>query len=147
MKSITVPSGANVEIGIAGFQEVMSLKAAIAKELAKSGFKFDLTGISNKKVEDIDIDVGQIISAALLVDSSPEVNNAMLKCFARCTYNGEKIIAATFEPEAPRQDYYAIWGACLEANLRPFLSGLVSLLAIALAKLPKKQTGTESDQK
>lgn len=56
--------------------------------------------------------------------SSPEIEACLWECFKRCTLNGAKIDADTFEPAERRVDYMQV---CMEvgiANIRPFMESL-----------------------
>lgn len=113
----------NTQINIAPFKEAMALKNAIMREI-KLG-TIDLTAFKNKKIEDIlKSDISPFLDAIIAVDSSEAVNSAIMGCLVRCTYQGEKIIAATFDNAEAREDYYSIVFECLKVNLMPFFKGL-----------------------
>lgn len=112
MKEFQSTSGADVVINIASLRDVMELKNAITREVAKSGLKLELGA-----------DLSSLISAFMFVDSSPAVYSALLTCLIKCTYNKEKITESTFEAESARGDYYEVVLACAEENLRPFFRG------------------------
>jgi hypothetical protein len=117
-KSFITESGkADVVINTAPLRDVFELKNAIAREIASTGMKIDFGS-----------DLASLISAFLLVDSSPKVYAALLTCLSRCTYNGDAIKETVFEDEAARGDYYEVVMACAEENLRPFFKGLASRL-------------------
>ncbi len=124
MSEFEAPSGAKVKINIAPFKDSMKLKSAIAKELADSDFSFDFD--PSKDIKKQDFDIAGIAKIMALLDSSEAVNNALMDCLLRCTYNSEKITGATFEPEEAREDYYDIVAACLKVNIGPFFKSLLS---------------------
>lgn len=114
---------ADMQINIAPFKEAMALKNAIMREI-KLG-TIDLTAFKNKKIEDIlKSDISPFLDAIIAVDSSEAVNSAIMGCLVRCTYQGEKIIPATFDSAEAREDYYLIVFECLKVNLMPFFKGL-----------------------
>lgn len=56
--------------------------------------------------------------------SSELIMSALEACFKRCTYNGLRIDANTFEPEEARQDYFITCKEVLIEQLRPFAPAL-----------------------
>lgn len=145
MPEIKVPSGAKVVINAAPFIDAEDLKDSILQEVSRRGLDLRL---NLEKGKDQDIDFGGLISAALAVVASKEVRKALNKCLIRCTYNGEKITEATFEPVDRRKDYHDIQIACVKENVGPFFDGLVSklkpLVPLALAQA---RSQTESSPK
>ncbi len=119
-------SGKKIVINAADFQDVLELKSAIGRVMSGSDFSFNVD--ANKSVNEQEFDVAAIAKIALLVDSSPEIQDVMFKCLARCTRGGEKITLNTFEDIDAREDYYEIVIACLKENLRPFFKALLSQL-------------------
>ena len=130
MAEVTVSSGAKVVVNIADFDDAMTLKNAIASELAKG--KLQLEGLTQGDLDiqnmmSLDMKVIEpLLQVALTIDSAPEVNKAIFVCLEKCLYNGEKITKQTFNPEEARADYYEIVIACLKVNLTPFFKGLLS---------------------
>ena len=119
MAEINLPSGAVAVINAAGWKEAKLLKMALERELA-------VTDVFS-------------ISAALLVDSSPIVDAALLPCLAKCLYNNQKIIESTFDKPETRADYYDIVLACVKENLGPLAVSLRSkLLEFGLLKTQEK---------
>jgi hypothetical protein len=115
MQSVSVSSGAKVEIGVAAFKDVMAFKSAAMRELSEAGV--DLKGLRLDK----DADISGLLSALLRVVSSDAVYEKLWPCLARSTYNGQKITEATFEDENARQDFYEVCGHFLKVNITPFL--------------------------
>lgn len=113
MSVIIVPTGARVVISPAPWKDAKALKKAIQKELAASGSKLSL-----------DSDVGHLVSAIMLVDSSDAVDTALQACLVRCLYNDEKITEETFNDVSARKDYYDIVVACVKENLGPLAESL-----------------------
>lgn len=122
MKQFTTDSGAQVEIGVAGFEDFIKLKNAASREFAKRGI--DIKGLNLTK----DLDVGSLLSAFMMIESSQEVFECLFKCLDKSLYNGKRINKATFEPEEARQDYYPIILEFIKVNAAPFLSKKASEL-------------------
>ena len=112
----------NVKINMADFTSSMKLKKAIVEAVKESGLDISSVDITNLKSGAIN----SIIQAILTADSSDKVEDAIFKCLARCTYNGEKITKDIFEPLEARENYYEIIIACLKVNLSPFFVPLFS---------------------
>lgn len=112
----------NVKINMADFISSMKLKKAIVEAVKESGLDISSVDITNLKSGAIN----SIIQAILTADSSDKVEDAIFKCLARCTYNGEKITKDIFEPLEARENYYEIIIACLKVNLSPFFVPLFS---------------------
>ncbi len=140
MKSVSVSSGAKVEIGVAGFQDVMAFKNAALRELGEAGIS--LKGLRVDKEQDI----SSLLSALLRVVSSDAVYGKLWPCLERSTYNGAKITQATFEDEKARQDYYEILVEFLKVNITPFLpktaSGWLAKVQATLTAIPASQSTT-----
>lgn len=123
-KEFTTASGARVKMAIAPFQDGMALKNAILSEVARTGIDIDLKDMNLKA----DIDVSKLMRIWATVDSSQAVNDCLMRCLARCTYNGERVTLATFEDEKAREDYYEVVLEGLKVNLSPFFKGLFARL-------------------
>lgn len=107
MTQITVPSGADVQINIAPWQEAKILKQVFAREAA---FALHTYGVT--------------LSLALIMQSSRELEAQLDKCLARCLYNGQKIVDSTFDTPEARADLIDIQIACLKENLLPLAGSL-----------------------
>lgn len=109
MKTYNFPSGAQLKISLASFEDGKELYQVIAKEL-----------------KELKIDENEEIGANLFKDifftalASKEIEKAILKCSTKALYNGSKINSDTFEPEEARQDYIECLYLIAEENLRPF---------------------------
>lgn len=134
---LELPSGKNADIKLAPFSEAIALKNSIASELSRTNMNFNIDVKKLKKLDftkDMDVmeAIAPFMSALagpfLAVESSPSVNAALMKCLARCTYDGEKITEKTFEDEGARGDYYPLIVACAKANILPFFKSLPSML-------------------
>ena len=129
-------SGADVKINMADFITSMKLKKAIQKALLVN--KIDIASLDFSELKSGAI--SSIFELVLTADSNEEVENAVFKCLARCTYNGMKIEVSTFEPMEAREDYYEVIIACLKENLSPFFKPLLSKLnALQERKLVESQ--------
>lgn len=121
MTEFTAKSGAKVVINLAPWGDAKRLKAAIEKEAATAGVKFDL-----------EADISTLVSTILAVDSSEAVDAALWPCLARCTRDSVKIVPSTFDFVDARQDYYQIVNSCLMENFRPLAEGLLNVLPPSL---------------
>lgn len=131
MSEFEAPSGAAVVVNEGGWDEAVALRVAIAGELANANlgdFKLTLDA-------DAELDLAKLVQLALKVDASPAVADALFKCLGRCTYNGQRITKATFEPRAARGDYYPIAIACLKENIGPFFEPLLSKLSPVMERM------------
>ena len=143
MPTLIVPSGAKVEINEAPFEDADALKTAITKEYSGSNISMDYD--PKKTISQQNIDVSSFAKIIALVDSSTIVKAALDKCLTRCTYNGDSITNAVFEPTEARQDYYPIRIACLKENVLPFFASLLSPFLPAIQAVMDKAGTTEDE--
>lgn len=143
MPEIQVPSGKQVLINPAPFQDAMTLKSAIGKAISGSDVEISIDFAKELKTQEFDL--ASIVKLAALVDSDAAINEALMKCLIRCTYDGEKITMQTFEPVEAREDYYPIVLACLKENIGPFFKSQLSRLLPAMEAL--KAMAAEKPQK
>ena len=134
----TTANGVTVKINVADFITSMQLKKAVVEAVKDSDVDIATIDLENLKVGAID----SILQIILTADCSNKVEEAIFKCLARCTYNGEKIIKDTFEPVAARENYYEIVIACLKENLTPFFAPLF----LKLNALQEKMTPSNPKQ-
>lgn len=120
MKEFTASSGARVKIGVAGWDDTITLKNAALREMADAGLS--IKGLKLSK----DMDISTLVSAFLKVESSPAVYAALWPCLERSLYNGQKINKGIFENPEARQDYYEILKEFLVVNITPFLPKVAS---------------------
>jgi hypothetical protein len=133
MEFITT-NGVEVRINIADFITSMKLKKEVFKAVKDSNIalsKLDLDKLLSGHKENISGAVksgalDSLMEVILTVDSNDKVEEAIFKCLARCTYNGEKITRSTFEPIEARENYYETIIYCLMENLSPFYAPLRS---------------------
>lgn len=133
MVEFVAKSGTKVVINLAPWGDAKRLKAAILKEVASAGLKFDITA-----------DASTLVVAFLTVDSSEAVDAALWPCLARCTRGDSKILSSTFDGEEARQDYYEIVSQCVMVNLRPLVEGLLNVLPPSLLAIFQKQLSQKS---
>lgn len=105
--------------------------------------KLDLSGVRTsvfESVKDLDIEdfATTVVETMLVVDADKAVNEALLACLAKCTYNSEKITMRTFDSVDARKDYYRIVRECIKVNIIPFYEGLISELKQGLELIVKK---------
>jgi len=105
----TLPSGAKLEVTMAGFEDCEHLDEAVKAEL-----------------RGVDINEESLVGLFMRLSSSKAVKTALWPCMSRATYNGQKITRDTFEPEAARADFFPIAQEVMVFNLRPFFQGLGS---------------------
>jgi hypothetical protein len=146
VSEIKVPSGAEVTLSIASFEDAMALKDAVSTELSDIGI--DLKGtiekLSSKGKDFLQSETSEVLAemsdplirSVMTLDASKDLRKCLFKCLERCKYNGEKITYATFEPESARGDYYSVMIECLKINLLPFFQNLASKLS-TLQKITK----------
>lgn len=128
MVEFIAKSGKKVVVNTAPWVDAKNLKAAIEKEASKAGFKFDMQA-----------DISSLLSMALSVDSSPDVETALYSCLARCTRDNNKITMQTFDAKEAREDYYEIVKSCLMENFAPLVVSLLSVLPANILTAAKKQ--------
>lgn len=121
-------SGKKIVITLADWPDAKRLKNAIMREAAKAGLKLG---------DGMATDALSFIQAAMLVDSSDEVDAALQPCLARCTRGNIKITENTFNDGEARKDYYQIVTACINENCRPLAESLLSVLPAALQGMVK----------
>lgn len=139
MTEFTTANGVTVKINVADFITSMMLKKAVVEAVKDSDVDIASVDLENLKVGAID----SILQIILTADCSDKVNDAIFKCLARCTYNGEKITKDIFENVKARENYYEIVIACLKENLTPFFKPLFS----KLSELQEKMIPSDPKQK
>lgn len=127
---ITLKSGSQLQLGMAPFGDGTRLLKTVARELAAVNFDLDLVNFAELSGKDINV----LKNAVFQLIQSDAVEAALMKCAAKSLYNGQTIIATTFESENARQDYLPVVWEVMKENLRPFFAGLdLSSLASAPA--------------
>lgn len=121
---ITLPSGASLALTIAPLDLAKKLNKVVARELSLVKFDFDLNDFNDLGAQNIDA----LKNVAFQLVQSESLELVVMECMKKCLYNGERIVAGTFEPEDARQDYFPVAWEVLKVNLRPFLKSLSLLL-------------------
>lgn len=117
MRKVKLPSGAELTIQPAPFVDAKNLYQALLKELK---------GISI----DLEMNMANLYKELFCVGfSSPQIEDSLWKCLARCTYdNGKtgplKIALDTFEPIESREDYMTVCTEVTRDNVSPFVKTL-----------------------
>lgn len=112
MRSVKLPSGAELNINAAPFIDAKNLYQALLREL--------------KSIQiDSNIQVGNLYKDFFCTGfSSAEIEDCLWKCLERCTYNNGKgnlkIDRDTFEPIEARQDYMNVCMEVAKENVSPF---------------------------
>lgn len=111
-RKITLPSGAILKVVPAPFAESKALYQAILSEVKTIalGMNAELPSLFK-----------DLFCTGF---SSPKIEAALYKCFARCLYNEQKITEDTFEPIDAREDYTSVCVEVTKENIGPFLKSL-----------------------
>ena len=128
MKTVTLPTGAKLVITPCPFGDARALFQVAAREL--KGLKLD------PKAE-VDVNFFKDLFCAGL--SSKEFEEALKKCFERCTYNGIKISDDVFEKVEAREDYLTVCLEVAKETLLPFTKSLSAQYAPILELLKNSQ--------
>lgn len=118
MEKKELPSGAELVINLAPFEEAFELTQALAEEFKSTNVSFGDTKSLTKDV----------VCTAI---SSKKIMAAMWKCMARCTYNKFKITPEIFESEKAREDFFDVVMEVGTVNAGPFVRRLFAELSQA----------------
>lgn len=118
---VSLPSGAELEMTLAPFLEGRKLSKAIAKCLKEVNID------SNTEIE---ANLNTLKDLFMECLTSQEVEDSILACLKRCTYNKQRITSwDIFEDVNARQDYIPVcWEVC-KFNLAPFTKNLFAKLS------------------
>lgn len=136
---ITLPSGAQLELKVGSFDDAVTLRKAVSRELVLVNVNlgsFDLGDLEN--VGPDEINAFKNIMFQLL--GSDAVEAALWRCMKPSLYNGQITIPATFQPETAREDYLVVAWEVMVLHLRPFFKSLLTLL-------PQKAAATDESPK
>lgn len=127
-KIVDLPSGAKLEITLAGFEEGEALTSAVAKEIEgiklSSNINFsEMTADTPMTGELLDV----IKSLVARVLYSKEIKSVLWQCMSRATRNNIRVTKEMFDDEKVREDYIPIMREVLIYNLTPFFKNLGSL--------------------
>lgn len=126
MNTITLKSGATLELQEADFPVAWNLTEAILQELGR-GLSSGLSIPTGAKVEDlmkIDIQPEKLVGLVISLLGSRSIHNLLWPCFLPCLYNGEKITKNTFSSPESRADFLPCVIELVKANVLPFFKGL-----------------------
>lgn len=140
MEILTQNGNKNLTIKVAGFQDAINLKKAVAKCLLDAGVvkNLELQGLEFVTLID------KIAELLFSAEMSDDFNKAVFECLKYCYIeeNGvkNKITPQLFDekPEL-REDYYEIVSKCVEVNLSPFFKSLVTEFKTRFNQIAKSQ--------
>ncbi len=134
MRSVSLPSGATLQIGVAPFAVAKNLHQALLRELSSVQIQGEMDLVSVWK------------DLFCLGFSSKHIDAAMTPCLARCLYNGAKIDDQTFEPVANRDDYMTVLMEVAKENVLPFAKSLFAewKLRVSIEKTASHAQGPTS---
>lgn len=123
-QTVSLPSGAELEMTLAPFMEGERLFTATAQCLKS-------VSVSGKEdIEDLTSNVNSIKDAILSCITSQEMKDAILGCLKRCTYNKQRITSwDIFDDVNARGDYLTVCWEVVRFNLSPFMKNLFSKLS------------------
>lgn len=127
MKTVTLPSGAELRIDLAPFAVSKALYLAVVAEGPK--IKLGDNDDVNNAIKDI----------FCIMLSSKSVADALVPCMQRALYNNIKITDEVFEPAEARQDYFEVCFHVAQENLEPFLKSLYARFSPIMETLRKAQ--------
>lgn len=117
-EKVTLPSGAELEMTLVPFSEGRRLYVAVTKALKSINLTANLE------------DANALKDAFIEVSTSKEVEDAILTCLKRCTYNNERILSWDFfEDLNRREDYLPLCWEVAKFNLYPFMKQLFARLS------------------
>lgn len=149
MEILTQNGNKNLTIKVAGFQDAINLKKAVAKCLLDAGVvkNLELQGLEFVTLID------KIAELLFSAEMSDDFNKAVFECLKYCYIeeNGvkNKITPQLFDekPEL-REDYYEIVSKCVEVNLSPFFKSLVTEFKTRFNQIAKDlPSGLPQDKK
>jgi hypothetical protein len=126
-EKIQLQSGAMLEMTFLDFETAMQLLSAVSEELLKVNVdlgNIDLSDLTGSEMDNNIINTLKNVVLTMVV--SKNLREMLNVAFARCTYNGAKINADTFEKVEARKDYFVVCWEVLKFNLLPFLPGIGS---------------------
>ncbi len=114
MKEVKLPSGSVLLIGLPPFDVSKKLYQAVLKELR---------GLEIK----VDMQMGNLWKELFCIGfSSPEIEEALWKCFDKCTIDDRRIFKDSFEKAEARADYMSVCVEVAAENIAPFVKSLSS---------------------
>lgn len=119
-ETITLASGASLELGMADFKVGLRLFQVICRELKLVDIDIDFSNLKQLAGKDINTFKNAILQLA----GSESVEKAVFDCMAKSLYNGQRIEPKTFEPEDARGDFLPVAWEVIKYNLVPFFKNL-----------------------
>lgn len=108
MKSITLGSGAKLDISVSAFGVSKDLYQAVCEELI------------HVKIASKDQIANVLKDAACMALCSKRIESCLKECLKKAAYNGRRIDDETWEPIEARQDYLEACFEVAKENLLPF---------------------------
>lgn len=128
MKEVVLPSNRKLGITVGTFEESKALFTAVTEEFR--GIKMDPSA-------EVDVNLFKDLFCTGL--SSKKVDTALAALLRRCTYEGLKIDANTFEPVEAREDYLEVIFNVAQENISPFTKSLYARFAEVFQKMKSFQ--------
>ena len=154
LKTHTLPSGTKMGIEIASWGVVGILRRALAKEMKAVDIQLSDSVLGAALSKDPRAimaalggsDVNGLKNIVMQLLGSQEVEEAVFMCMVKCTLQPEgeavqKITAATFEPEARREDFIPAAVEVIRQNLTPFIKSLNFGLKVSKLEPPGTAPG------
>lgn len=127
MKTVTLPSGAELRIDLAPFADAKALYQAILEE----GVKIKITSVEHAE--------NVIKDLFCTVLSSKRIEESLYKCFQKSLYGGVRIanVNEVFESLEARGDYFQVCIEVARENIMPFMKDLYAQYGPVLENLKK----------
>lgn len=127
MRDVKLPSGATLGVDSAPFEVSKNLYQVLLFEMRALDISFGVE-LSN-----------QLTKMFIYGLSSKAIDQAMVPCLKRCTYNGLKIDHDTFEPVEAREDWVKVLALVAEENIAPFMKSLFAEFKLAYSTIQSTQ--------
>ncbi len=134
---VKLPSGAELDITMASFDEANRLFKVVNREVEKVKISLGVLGKVGK-LDDINVTddlINTLKDLGTRLLGSDEVESALWPCMLRSTYNKERVTKDLFDREATRGEYLVIAKEVMVYNLTPFFGSLSSLFPQLLSKI------------
>ena len=119
---VKLPSGATLDITLLDYEKAFDVFQIVARQLGLIDVDFSKIDFEKFQL----MDVMEFKRPLTQILSNPDLVKVGNQCLVKCTYDGIKITAKTWEPPEARKDYvFAIFYA-LKENCYPFVEGVFS---------------------
>lgn len=160
-KEFDLPSGAKLYVSVSAYEHAMGLHDALAQELRGKGVgTLDIVEVQKAMRGEGEEGLNVLVDKGLALAASKEVKAALFACADKSVYRPDgseassiKVSPSLFDhPEhmiQAREDFYAIFAAVAEVNLRPFVKALFSMYTAHVEKRAvsqKSPSGPGSDK-